>query len=329
MRRNLALAIVVFGLGAGQALADCPYVAWDRTAMEFVDDGENTVIIQHQDGQTEICSWARSDTGAGSTLACDGAEAKDFERSADGKTLDFRGVTWRPDCGAMSVSFEDRADDRLIWSQTSVPPFASDQESAGSYPLRPDANGWAVARVESMRAWLTSDVEDADFEIVLINLHRLSKWRQVLEIWMWVGPDGYRILWSEFDGLPYDKLAVRGDALLAKPANRTTQIDLDWQALSRHWVEANFNSDRAWDGVLDGTGPIPWDEVTSAIELWDELNQTCRGGAGDEQATLATCDERDELYAAIVSDYGYCYGTLDQAGYEYEWHRCGENSNRY
>jgi hypothetical protein len=42
------------------------------------------------------------------------------------------------------------------------------------------------------------------------------------------------------------------------------------------------------------------------LQRWMVLNEDCRGGAGDEQATMQACDERNLVDAALFA-HGYCY----------------------
>ena len=56
--------------------------------------------------------------------------------------------------------------------------------------------------------------------------------------------------------------------------------------------------------------------------LWYQANEQCRGGSGDDKATLDACDER-EAYSKRLGQIGWCYGEPDQAGYQMKWHRCG------
>ncbi len=42
------------------------------------------------------------------------------------------------------------------------------------------------------------------------------------------------------------------------------------------------------------------------LQRWMVLNEQCRGGSGDEQATMQACDERNLVDAALFA-HGYCY----------------------
>src|ERR1700722_20103962 len=60
------------------------------------------------------------------------------------------------------------------------------------------------------------------------------------------------------------------------------------------------------------------------------LNENCRGGSGDEQATTQACDERNLVDAALFA-HGYCYVGMGatsrwEKGPAPRWTRRGEQS---
>lgn len=57
------------------------------------------------------------------------------------------------------------------------------------------------------------------------------------------------------------------------------------------------------------------------IKQADKLNNQCRGGSGDNPATMKACDKRDKLIEVLASK-GWCYGHEGQAGYERQWEKC-------
>jgi hypothetical protein len=57
------------------------------------------------------------------------------------------------------------------------------------------------------------------------------------------------------------------------------------------------------------------------IKLWHEANSQCRGGPGDQKATLDACEER-EAYGKRLGQLGWCYGKPGEAGYQMKWHQC-------
>lgn len=57
------------------------------------------------------------------------------------------------------------------------------------------------------------------------------------------------------------------------------------------------------------------------IKQADKLNDQCRGGSGDNPATIKACDKRDKLFDELASK-GWCYGHEGQAGYERQWEKC-------
>jgi len=69
------------------------------------------------------------------------------------------------------------------------------------------------------------------------------------------------------------------------------------------------------------------DDPDTMIELWYQANEQCRGGSGDNPATLDACDER-ESYAKRLDQLGWCYGEENQDSSQRQWHHCTNNSNR-
>jgi hypothetical protein len=67
--------------------------------------------------------------------------------------------------------------------------------------------------------------------------------------------------------------------------------------------------------------------VKALLRADAELNGLCRGGSGNDAATLQACEDRNavevRLYAA-----GWCYGKRGQAGFEMKWHKCTKQSLR-
>lgn len=61
------------------------------------------------------------------------------------------------------------------------------------------------------------------------------------------------------------------------------------------------------------------------IDQWERLNAQCRGGSGDQPATMAACDAR-EVATARLNDAGICYGKQGQYGLQMTMHRCDEQS---
>jgi hypothetical protein len=57
---------------------------------------------------------------------------------------------------------------------------------------------------------------------------------------------------------------------------------------------------------------------TELLQRWTALNIDCRGGAGDESATLRACDERNSVDAALFA-HGYCF--VGNSGAEERWEK--------
>ena len=62
-------------------------------------------------------------------------------------------------------------------------------------------------------------------------------------------------------------------------------------------------------------------DVEALITEWQALNDTCRGGSGDDPDTMKACDSRDDVTTKL-NDAGWCYGHDGQAEYQREWEAC-------
>lgn len=74
--------------------------------------------------------------------------------------------------------------------------------------------------------------------------------------------------------------------------------------------------------------PAWTNEEVAAIVRWEQLNEKCRGGAGDQPETLAACNERDESATPQLRSLAICYGRAGEDEYEMAIHRCGPGSLR-
>lgn len=71
---------------------------------------------------------------------------------------------------------------------------------------------------------------------------------------------------------------------------------------------------------------FPSPAETDLMRRADELNELCRGGAGDSDETMRACDRRGDAFNR-ANAAGFCYGRRDQAGYQHRWHYCNALSN--
>lgn len=72
--------------------------------------------------------------------------------------------------------------------------------------------------------------------------------------------------------------------------------------------------------------PVPASKsAKTMIAEWDELNDRCRGGSGDDARTWSACDARDALGEKIDSA-GWCQGKIGEWVGDAKWHRCTEDS---
>ncbi len=59
------------------------------------------------------------------------------------------------------------------------------------------------------------------------------------------------------------------------------------------------------------------------LRRWAAENDTCRGSSGDNPATWDACKRRDTL-GSKLTHIGWCYGREGEAGYQMDWHVCGQ-----
>lgn len=68
-------------------------------------------------------------------------------------------------------------------------------------------------------------------------------------------------------------------------------------------------------------------EPSRLISQWDHENGNCRGNSGDDPETWKACERRDAT-GAKLDRIGWCYGRKGEAGYQHQWHQCGQDSDR-
>jgi hypothetical protein len=73
--------------------------------------------------------------------------------------------------------------------------------------------------------------------------------------------------------------------------------------------------------LLTGAAHAQSTEVAQLITREEVVNDTCRGGSGDEPATVKACEIRDSLFKQIEA-HGWCWGHEGQAEYEKDWEPC-------
>jgi hypothetical protein len=70
--------------------------------------------------------------------------------------------------------------------------------------------------------------------------------------------------------------------------------------------------------------PPPVLLVSEMIKAAEDLNSRCRGGSGDDAATLVACDQRDQMMSALEAA-GTCWGdpnNPNQIGADKTWQPC-------
>jgi hypothetical protein len=63
------------------------------------------------------------------------------------------------------------------------------------------------------------------------------------------------------------------------------------------------------------------------ISIYRDLNEMCRGGAGDASSTDKACEVREKV-SKLLKQMDYCFGKKGESGGEMWWHRCTANSLR-
>lgn len=100
-----------------------------------------------------------------------------------------------------------------------------------------------------------------------------------------------------------------------------------WQ--SSFFLDVLGDDDIAIDGqphqLCVGNPGVDVGSANANIEEWMDWNERCRGGSGDDPATLVACDRRSDV-SKRLEGLNLCYGKEDQSGAEYEWHTCGAGS---
>jgi hypothetical protein len=66
-------------------------------------------------------------------------------------------------------------------------------------------------------------------------------------------------------------------------------------------------------------------QVEKLIDLWHNVNATCRGTTGVRAE--AACDEREKI-GGVLDTHNWCYGKENQIGAAMVWHECTSSSVR-
>jgi hypothetical protein len=94
------IAAVAFIIATTPAFAGtCWYADQSGDRITFLDNGENELIIQRKDGQTETCTYGVADSGV-DTIWCDAESKTQSGYAKDGDTLHAFEQIWtrRDDC---------------------------------------------------------------------------------------------------------------------------------------------------------------------------------------------------------------------------------------
>lgn len=74
--------------------------------------------------------------------------------------------------------------------------------------------------------------------------------------------------------------------------------------------------------IVEETGKVFKGEAPDVLDLvreWQELNASCRGGAGDQPQIYCSRREAVQVTLAVA---GWCFGQDPQQGLDLQWHRC-------
>lgn len=76
-----------------------------------------------------------------------------------------------------------------------------------------------------------------------------------------------------------------------------------------------------WFLSANAIAETPGIPIQNLISQYKKLNEKCRGGPGDDPATMVSCNQREKLYQDILKA-GWCLGPKDAPGYQKDWMQC-------
>jgi hypothetical protein len=95
---RMIAALLMSVVLSGPALAEtCWFEAPSGDRLTFLDNGENEVVRQYADGQTETCLLGHADDGA-AKLWCEFETRTESGLTELSEGLSAFGATWRPSC---------------------------------------------------------------------------------------------------------------------------------------------------------------------------------------------------------------------------------------
>jgi hypothetical protein len=83
--------------------------------------------------------------------------------------------------------------------------------------------------------------------------------------------------------------------------------------------DIRVNGDDLFFCSVEKDAKAPKQSVQALIGQWEELNENCRGGFGDDPNTMKACDQRTEIDKQLEA-LGYCYDGETTAASE--WKSC-------
>jgi len=73
--------------------------------------------------------------------------------------------------------------------------------------------------------------------------------------------------------------------------------------------------------LVPGTAVAQSSDAITLLQREAVEDLQCRGGPGNDPATMEHCQTRDLLVIALKAA-GYCYGKPGQVGYQMQWYKC-------
>ncbi len=132
------------------------------------------------------------------------------------------------------------------------------------------------------------------------------------------GPMLTNLLWLVADPI----LKETGEKKKAADDARAKAFDAKWDrendgAIARYQERL---AGEYKENVQGGADPFD-DAEKKLIKRADELNESCRGGSGDEEKTMRACDVRDKLMQDMEAK-NICWGPQSAIGADQRWMRC-------
>lgn len=120
--------------------------------------------------------------------------------------------------------------------------------------------------------------------------------------------DGKKVAWQSDSG---------AFAFVAQAMMQKALADLQTKAAA---AQADIEKAAAQIPAADAAIVIP-ESIKALTSQWQTLNESCRGGSGDNPATQKACDQRETVYTQIRAA-NWCWGHKDDDGASRTWVQC-------